>query len=86
MRTLPIWVPILQKFYSSLEIPAVIYGSQIIYVNLGIAFENKDIDLLIYHVYPHTVFVNAYRKAFNEENVRIEVFVENGETIYHSIY
>ncbi|WP_229572588.1 hypothetical protein [Saccharolobus caldissimus] len=78
-----IWIPILQKFYSSLEIPAVIYGSQIIYVNLGIAFESKDIDLLIYDVYPHTVFVNAYRKAFNEENVRIEVFVKNRETIYH---
>ncbi|EHP69966.1 hypothetical protein MetMK1DRAFT_00004680 [Metallosphaera yellowstonensis MK1] len=78
-----IWIPVLQKFYKSLEIPVVIYGSQIIYVNLGIAFESKDIDLLIYDVYPHTVFVNAYRKAFSEENVRIEVFVKNRETIYH---
>ena len=42
-----IWIPVLQKFYKSLEIPVVIYGSQIIYVNLGIAFESKDIDLLI---------------------------------------
>ncbi|ADB86748.1 hypothetical protein LD85_1063 [Saccharolobus islandicus L.D.8.5] len=31
----------MQKFYSSLEIPAVIYGSQLIYVNLGMAFESK---------------------------------------------
>ncbi|BFI76554.1 hypothetical protein [Sulfurisphaera ohwakuensis] len=78
-----IWIPILKKFYQSLEIPSVVYGSQIIYVNLGIAFESKDIDLIIYDVYPHTVFVNAYKKAFNEENVRIEVFVKNKETIYH---
>ena len=73
----------LQKFYSSLEVPAVVYGSQIIYVNLGIAFESKDIDLIVYDVYPHTVFVHAYRKAFDEEKVRVEVFVRGRETIYH---
>ncbi|MGC9105112.1 MAG: hypothetical protein ACP5HQ_01615 [Thermoprotei archaeon] len=52
-------------------------------MNTGIAFESKGIDLLVSDVYPHTVFVSAYKKAFNEENARIEVFVKNRETIYH---
>ena len=71
-----IWIPVLQKFYKSLEIPVVIYGSQIIYVNLGIAFESKDIDLLIYDVYPR-----AIQGSFANCNISVDLDLFNGGII-----
>jgi len=81
-----VWIPILKRVYPEIqkETPVALYGSQIIYAVAGVAFESKDIDLLIPQPVSPTIFIESYRRAFDENEARLEVISrEIGHAVYH---
>jgi predicted nucleotidyltransferase len=80
-----VWIPVLKRVYPEIqkETPVALYGSQIIYAVVGVAFESKDIDLLIPQPVSPTIFIEAYRRAFGESEARLEVI---SRKIDHAVY
>ncbi len=80
----PIWVEVLKKIYPALAkyYNAVVGGSQVFYITLGLALPSKDIDIFIEEFNP--VFLSrVIAEALGLGEERYEVFRRGDNVIFH---
>ncbi len=80
----PVWVEVLKKVYPALarHYNAVVGGSQVFYVTLGLAFPSKDIDIFIEAFNPMFLSrIIAEALGLGEE--RYEVFRKGDNVVFH---